>query len=74
MEVSGSSGAQSRKVEAPRQQAQGACRALLGGSWDIVTISNWGYNPAYNWDNPIRPFRGVISRVISPVLSSYYFP
>ena len=23
---------------------------------------------------PIRLFRGVISRVISPVISSYYFP
>ena len=38
---------------------------LLGGSWDIVTTYNWGSNPTDNWG------RGVISRVISPVKSSY---
>ena len=25
---------------------------LLGGSWDLATIYNWGYNPTYNWGNP----------------------
>ena len=45
---------------------------LLGGSWDLVTIYNWGYNPFFLIGvTPIRSFRGVISRVISPVISSY---
>ena len=26
-------------------------RVWGGGSWDVVTIYNWGYNPTYNWGN-----------------------
>ena len=37
---------------------------LLGGSWDLVTLLIIGVTT-------IRPFRGVISRVLSPVISSY---
>ena len=44
--------------------------ALLGGPWDLVTTYNWGYNPTHNWVTPISPFREIISRVISPVISS----
>ena len=27
---------------------------LLGGSWDLVTSYNRGYNPTYNWGNPYK--------------------
>ena len=27
---------------------------VLGGSWDLVTIYNWYYNPTYNWGNPYK--------------------
>ena len=59
------------RLGAPRAQVKGMKGCVLEGSWDLVTIYNWGYNPTYNWVTPIRPFRGVISRVISPVISSY---
>ena len=44
-------------------------RGLLGGPWDLVTTYNWGYKPTCNWGNPL--FRGIIIRVISPVISTY---
>ena len=50
---------------------------LLVGSWDLVTIYNWDYKTitlVIIGVTPLRPFRGFISRVISPVISSYYFP
>ena len=52
----------------PNFAMEGIWQHLLEGSWDLVTIYNWGYRPTHNW---IRPFRGLISRVISPVISSY---
>ena len=47
------------------------CSRWSIGSRDIVTIYNWGYNPTYNQGNPFTAIQGVVSRVISPVLSSY---
>ena len=45
---------------------------LLGGSWEIVTTYNWGYITLLEIGvTPIRKLRGVRSRVISPVISSY---
>ena len=44
---------------------------LLGGPWDLVTTYSWDYNPTYNWGNPLSPFRGIIRRVISLLVSSY---
>ena len=45
---------------------------LLGGSWALVTIYNWGYNPTCNWGNSYKAiYGGYISRAISPVISSY---
>ena len=48
---------------------------VLGVSGDLVTIYSWGYNPIYNWSNHYKAIwghlGGVISRVISPVMSSY---
>ena len=45
--------------------------SILGGAWDLVITFNWDYNRTYNWGSPISPFRGVVSRVISPVISGY---
>ena len=37
------------------QGPQAVCKkALLGGSWDLVTIYALGYNPSYNWVSPYR--------------------
>ena len=47
---------------------------LLGGSCDLVTIHNWVITLLIIGVTPIRSFRGVVSRVIRPVMSSYYFP
>ena len=47
----------------------GGVHALLGGSWDLASTYNWGYNPIYNWGNPYKVIQGVISRVRSPVIS-----
>ena len=46
---------------------------VLGGSWDLVTIYNWEYNPIYTWGNPYTSTsRGVVCKVIiSPITSSY---
>ena len=46
-------------------------RHPLGGPWDLVTTYSWDNNPTYNWVTPISPFRGIISRVTSPVISGY---
>ena len=32
----------------------GCHRAVLGGSWDLVTIYSRGYKPTYNWGNPYK--------------------
>ena len=32
--------------------------SILGGSWDLVTTYNWGYNPTYNWGNPYKATEG----------------
>ena len=45
--------------------------SLPQGSWDLVTAFNMDYNPTYSSGNPIRPFRGAISRVVRPVISSH---
>ena len=37
-----------------QQEPPGVRQTLLGGSWDLVTIYNWGYNPTYNWGNPCK--------------------
>ena len=47
------------------------CSRWSIGSRDIVTIYNRGYNPTYDRGNPFKAIQGVISRIISPVLSSY---
>ena len=33
-------------------------RGLLGGSWDLVTMYNWGYNPTCNWGDPYEVISG----------------
>ena len=33
---------------------KGRVQGVLGGSWDLVTLDNWGYNPTYNWGNPYK--------------------
>ena len=43
----------------------------IGGPWDVVATCNWEYNPTYEGATPTSPVRGNISRVISPVMSSY---
>ena len=43
----------------------------LGGPWDLVTTYSWDDNLTYNWVTPISPFRGIMSRVISPVITNY---
>ena len=32
--------------------------SLLGGSWDMVTIHTWAYNPPSNWGNPYEAVQG----------------
>ena len=44
---------------------------ILGSPWDSVTTYSSDYNPTYNWVTPLSPFRGIISRVVSPVISTY---
>ena len=45
---------------------------VLGGSWSVVTTYSCGYNPTRIIGvTPTKSFRGVISRVIRPVISSY---
>ena len=44
---------------------------LLGGPLDVVTTYERDYNPIYNRGNPISPFRGIRSSVISPVIRNY---
>ena len=43
----------------------------------VYRVQGLGFR-VYNWAKigvtPIRPFSGVISGVISPVICSYYFP
>ena len=34
--------------------SRGRTAKVIGGSWDLVTIYNWGYNPTYNWGNPYK--------------------
>ena len=38
--------------------AEGANQSLLGGSCDLVTFYNWGYNPTYNRGNPYKAIEG----------------
>ena len=46
--------------------------ALLGGRWDFfLTTYDRDYDPTLVGVTTISPFRGIISRVISPVRSSY---
>ena len=48
-------------------------QALLGGPWDLVTTYNWDYiiTLLLIGVTPLSPFRGIISRIISPAISSY---
>ena len=52
-----------------------AVQILLGGSWDLVATYKltykWDFNPTCKWGNPLSPYIGIISRVISLVISSY---
>ena len=42
---------------------------LLGGSWDLIPTYNWVFLTLLTIGiTPIRPFRGVISRVIRTVI------
>ena len=46
---------------------------LLGGPWDLVTTIITGIIPLLiSGVTPISIFRGIVVRVISPVISSYY--
>ena len=48
--------------------------SLLGGSCELVTIYNWPYNPTYSPPKDPIGVTPIISRVITPVISSYYVP
>ena len=56
------------------QNKHGFCSSLLGllgGPWDLVNTCNWIVTLLVSAVTPISPFRGVLIRVISPVISSY---
>ena len=52
-----------RTAKQGTQPGSGECRPstirccsarLLGSPWDLVTTYSWGYNPTYNWGNPLK--------------------
>ena len=43
---------------------------VLGGPCDLVTAYHWDHNPSDTWGNSYESFKGIISRVIKPVISS----
>ena len=48
---------------------------ILGGPWDLVISYSWGIIALFRTGvTSISPFRELISRVISPVISSYEVP
>ena len=49
-----------------RQATSKHAERVLGGSWDLVTTSNWAYNPGLTQKRPVRE---TVGRVKSPVSS-----
>ena len=45
-------------------------RAILGGSWDIITTYNWDITLLIIGVTHLSPYGGIISRVVIPVISS----
>ena len=49
-------------------------KAPGGGSWDLATTYTWAYDPTYSGGNLYKVRRTIITRAISPVVSSYEVP
>ena len=49
-------------------------RLVLGSSWDLVTTSNWAYNPLTISLTGLMVVAPIARKVISPGISSYYVP
>ena len=46
-------------------------RILVAGPWDLGTTSYWLITLLIIGVAPISPFRGILRKAISPIISSY---